>query len=80
MCPYCMSSLPSWLLQGEGIGLEDFYSQGVVTCVSPVEVFAMGIKIFDGRKIDLITRSCLSEALDCLVYSGSKVKLAAMCS
>ena len=37
------------------IGTEHGRHQGVVTYMSPVEVIATGIKIFDGQKVCLIT-------------------------
>ena len=39
--------------------------QGVVTYMSPVEVFATGIKIFDRQKVCLIAPS-----LDLLIFTG----------
>ena len=65
--PCCMSLPPPLFGCFKYRGGRPCRDLGVVTCVSPVAVFATGIKIFDWRKIDLITW-CLSEALDCLVY------------
>ena len=47
--------------------------QGVITFMSPVEVFMTAIKFFDGQKVCLVALSFPSELL--ITFQGSKVKL-----
>ena len=46
--------------------------QGVITFMSPVEVFTTAIKFFDGQKVCLVALSFPSELL--ITFQGSKVK------
>ena len=50
-------------------------SQGVVTYMSPVEVFVTRIKIFDQQKVCLIVWLCLLKLLIAWFFYWSKVKL-----